>query len=193
MKKFILTLASLLAFNSQAAVISVELADSEIAVGESTTVTVTGAFDSTTEAFDFASLSVFFDNSQLIVDESSFASDLPYDFGINQELFMFDNVGFNEVILSWLDYTGTTFSSIDAFTLLSFDVIGSSTGNYEVSLAGGLDPDYLLFTNGIDEITDITTNNATLNVTEAAEVAAPHTALLFSLMLGGMMVARRRA
>ena len=79
MKKFLLTLASLVAFSSQAAVISVDLADSEIAVGDTTTVNITGEFDSQTEAFDNALLRVFFDTSSLLVDSTSFASGLPND------------------------------------------------------------------------------------------------------------------
>ena len=196
MKKFILTLASVLAFNSQAAVISVDLADTEIAVGETTTVNILGEFDSQTEAFDLAAFTVFLNNNELLVDESSFASGLPADnVGTTQILDFYNYPDFGETSMFWNDFTAS-FSSSGIVSLFSFDVTATSIGDYTINLFDSFDPLYLYFSDVINgEITSITTTGATLSVvaTTPADVAAPQTALLLSLAMGGLLLARRRA
>jgi hypothetical protein len=194
MKKFLLTLASLVAFSSQAAVISVDLADSEIAVGDTTTVNITGEFDSQTEAFDFALLSVFFDNSSLLVDSLSLTSDLPSD-----DVFLDPYVEFSEnagdVTMGWYSLFAGTYTNPAPFSLFSFDVTATAEGVFDFTF----DSTDLLSFDFFDSATfapiSFELSEASLTVTDgvAADVAAPQTALLLALALGGLVVARRRS
>ena len=193
MKKFLLTLASLVAFSSQAAVISVELADSEIAVGDTTTVNITGEFDSQTEAFDNALLRVFFDTSSLLVDSTSFASGLPND-EIFFDPFLFIEEQPGEMSMSWTSSVGT-YTNAAPFLLFSFDVTATAEGIFDLTM----DASDLLNLDFFDSNTfapmSYTLNEASLTVSDnvTAEVAAPQTALLLALALGGLVVARRRS
>ena len=194
MKKFLLTLASLVAFSSQAAVISVELADSEIAVGDTTTVNITGEFDSQTEAFDFALLSVFFDNSSLLVDSLTLTSDLPSD-----DVFFDPYVEFSEnagdVTMGWYSLFAGTYTNPAPFSLFSFDVTATAVGVFDFTF-DSTNLDNLDFYNSeLQESIATELNAASLTVTDgvAADVAAPQTALLLALALGGLVVARRRS
>ena len=194
MKKFILTLASVLAFNSQAAVISVDLADTEIAVGETTTVNILGEFDSQTEAFDSAALSVFFDNALLLVDSFSFASDLPSDeVAFDPYIVIAENPG--EVNMGWSSLFSGTYTNPAPFSLFSFDVTATTEGVFDFTFDSS-STDYLDFYN-FELLEAVTTelNVASLTVTDglATNVAAPQTALLLSLAIGGLLVARRRS
>ena len=193
MKKFLLTLASLVAFSSQAAVISVDLADSEIAVGDTTTVNITGEFDSQTEAFDNALLRVFFDTSSLLVDSTSFASGLPND-EIFFDPFLFIEEQPGEMSMSWTSSVGT-YTNAAPFLLISFDVTATAEGIFDLTM----DASDLLNLDFFDSNTfapmSYTLNEASLTVSDnvTAEVAAPQTALLLALALGGLVVARRRS
>lgn len=194
MKKLLLTLASVLAFNSQAAVISVDLADSEISVGETTTVNITGLFDAQTEAFDFALLRVFFDNSSLLVDNASFASDLPSDeLNLDPYVEIMENAG--EVSMGWYSLFEGLYTNPVEFSLFSFNVTATSVGVFDFTF----DASDMLNLDFFDSATfapiTYVLNEGSLTVNEAtsAEVSAPQSALLLSLALGGMLVLRRRS
>ncbi|WP_296044631.1 hypothetical protein [uncultured Alteromonas sp.] len=194
MKKLLLTLASLVAFSSQAAVISVDLAESEIAVGETTTVNITGAFDSQTEAFDFALLSVFFDNSSLLVDSLSLGSDLPSDDVFFDPYVEFsENVG--DVTMGWYSLFAGAYTNPAPFSLFSFDVTATAEGVFDFTF----DTTDMLSFDFFDSATfapiAFEISEASLTVTDgvAADVSAPQTALLLSLAMGGLLVARRRS
>lgn len=194
MKKLLLTLATVLAFNSQAAVISVDIADTEISVGETTTVNITGLFDAQTEAFDFALLRVFFDNSSLLVDNASFSSDLPSDeLNLDPYVEILENAG--EVSMGWSSLFEGLYTNPVEFSLFSFDVTATSVGLFDFTF----DASDMLNLDFFDSATfapiAYTLNEGSLTVTEAtsAEVSAPHSALLLSLALGGMLVLRRRS
>ena len=194
MKKLLLTLASLLAFNTQAAVISVDLADSEISVGETTTVNITGLFDAQTEAFDFALLRVFFDNSSLLVDNASFASDLPSDeLNLDPYVEIMENAG--EVSMGWYSLFEGLYTNPVEFSLFSFNITATSVGVFDFTF----DASDMLNLDFFDSATfapiTYVLNEGSLTVNEAtsAEVSAPQSALLLSLALGGMLVLRRRS
>lgn len=194
MKKLLLTLASVLAFNSQAAVISVDLADSEISVGETTTVNITGLFDAQTEAFDFALLRVFFDNSSLLVDNASFASDLPSDeLNLDPYVEIMENAG--EVSMGWYSLFEGLYTNPVEFSLFSFNVTATSVGVFDFTF----DASDMLNLDFFDSATfapiTYVLNESSLTVNEAtsAEVSAPQSVLLLSLALGGMLVLRRRS
>ena len=194
MKKLLLTLASLVAFSSQAAVISVDLADTNIAVGDTTTVNITGEFDSQTEAFDFALLSVFFDNSSLLVDSLSFASDLPSD-DVFFDPYVEISANAGDVTMGWYSLFAGTYTNPVAFSLFSFDVTATAAGVFDFTF----DPSDLQSFDFFDSATfapiAFELSEASLTVTDgvAADVAAPQTALLLALALGGLVVARRRS
>ncbi len=194
MKKFLLTLASLVAFSSQAAVISVDLADSEIAVGDTTTVNITGEFDSQTEAFDVALLRVFFDTSALLVNSLTVASDLPSDDVFFDPFVIIEELP-GEVSMSWFSSFAGTYTNPAPFSLFSFEVTATTVGVFDFTF-DSTNLDNLDFYNSeLQESIATELNAASLTVTDgvAADVAAPQTALLLALALGGLVVARRRS
>ncbi|MCP4866885.1 MAG: hypothetical protein GY897_23370 [Alteromonas sp.] len=193
MKKFLLTLASLVAFSSQAAVISVDLADSEIAVGDTTTVNITGEFDSQTEAFDNALLRVFFDTSSLLVDSTSFASGLPND-EIFFDPFLFIEEQPGEMSMSWTSSVGT-YTNAAPFLLFSFDVTATAEGVFDFTFDTTDMLNFDFFDSATFDPISYEINQGSLTVTEgvSSDVAAPQTALLLALALGGLVVARRRS
>lgn len=193
MKKLMLTLASILAFNTQAAVISVDLADNQIAVGETTTVNITGQFDSQTEAFDTALLRVFFDNTSLLVDGLSFASDLPSDdVFFDPFVDIAENAG--DVTMSWFSLFAGTYTNPVEFSLFSFDVTATTQGDFDFSFDQSDFSNFDFFDSATFAPIAFDLNEASLTVTDAvsANVAAPQSALLMSLALGGLLALRRR-
>ena len=194
LKKLLLSLASLVAFSSQAAVISVDLADSEIAVGDTTTVNITGEFDSQTEAFDFALLRVFFDNSSLLVDSLSLASDLPSD-DVNFDPYveLYENAG--DVTMGWTSSSAGTYTNPAPFSLFSFDVTATAEGVFDFTFDTTDMLNFDFFDSATFDPISYEINQGSLTVTDgvAADVAAPQTALLLALALGGLVVARRRS
>jgi hypothetical protein len=73
MKKFIAALALFVGFTANANMITLEISDNAVSVGETIQVTVLGSFS---EEFDSLFFDVEFDTSALTFVESSFSSDL---------------------------------------------------------------------------------------------------------------------
>lgn len=179
MKKWLLMLVCALSFSAQAAHIEVTASDTDIAVGESTTISVLASF---TEEALLGSLYGVMDiyPDALTLDESSVASTLSDEGEDAFEFYVLDG------LLNFSFFSGEGLSG--AFTLITFDVEANEAGVYDFGFLDSFfgDLDYMDI-----EFDESSVFNTTLNVT-AVDAPAPLTAGLM-LMAGLMFVARRRA
>ncbi len=181
MKKWFLALAALFTLHAQATVITLDVADPTINVGETTTVTVSGIFEQGFDSFDF---DLLYDTFGLAVVDGSFASD-------------FEANPFNifYAFAPGVGLSGDYFESYSgAVTLFTFDITGLEVGTYDISLWI-----YELFDAVEDPTTlDIDLVDVNVDSIEAArinvvEASAPQTISLMALAIGMFMWRRRQA
>jgi len=124
MKKFILLISFLFGFNAQAGLITIDVSEDEVAVGESITVNLFASDFSPFDTFDF---DFVYDNSLFSFETGSFTSDLTAVFP-----FLFEtNENSNGLAISFTDFVSFTTSD---FLLASFQLTATSAGISDFSL-----------------------------------------------------------
>ncbi|WP_299084493.1 hypothetical protein [uncultured Paraglaciecola sp.] len=174
MKKFIAVLTLFVGLSANAGLISIELSEPSVAVGETVSINLVatgfGEFDTFDLDFDF-------DTSVFNYDPTSLASDL--DLGI---LFEVNQVG-EGMALSFYD-----FSPVNGdFLLASFDLVAVGEGQSTFAFSDVLFTDTLFDTDLIVDTSDIQTGEV------VTAVSAPATLGLFTISLLGLVGVRRKA
>lgn len=173
MKKFIAALALFVGLSANANVINIAVSDSNVALGETVSVSLIASGFEDFDSFDF---DFDFDTSVFSYDSSSLISDL--SFGLAFEV----NQVADGMALSFFD-----FSPVNGdFLLASFDLIALSSGFSSFSIGD------LLFSDTIFQTDLVVTADNTLEV-EVSDVPAPATLGLLTLALFGLVGLRRKA
>jgi len=170
MKKFILIISLLFGFNAHAGLITIELSDTDVMVGESITVNLTASDFSPFDTFDF---DFSFDKSLFAFEAGSLSSDLslipPLSFGAAENI--------NGLAISFVDF----FPYLTAdFLLASFKITATSAGIADFYLSNVKFYDF-----GTPLIFD-TSAQASANI--SAEVPEPST---WVLMLSALIMIGR--
>lgn len=170
MKKLIAALALFVGLSANASLISIEVSDTNVAVGETVTINLlaTGFGD-----FDSFDLDFDFDTSVFNYDASTLLSDL--SFGLS---FLVNQVG-DGMALSFFD-----FSPVNGdFLLASFDLIAVGEGSTNFTFSDTLFADF-----GVPVSFDVDASDEV-----AASVSAPATLGLFAIAALGLAGFRRKA
>jgi hypothetical protein len=173
MKKLVAALTLFLGLQANAGVISIELSNDNVNVGDVVEVTVLGTgFD----AFDTLNVDIEFDTGLFSVDELSLGGDL---FAADPFASFFSAQAFGAAF-SFLSFD--LFAGGD-FTIATFDVTAIAAGETEFLLTNILASDFLLGpVDAVEADEDV-----------IAEVSAPATLGLFVIALMGLCGLRRQA
>ena len=171
MKKFIAALALFVGLSANANIISIELGDTNIAVGETVTVSLLATGFEDFDTFDF---NFDFDTSVFSYDASTLLSDLSLGlvFEVNQVP--------DGMALSFFDFNIVN----GDFLLASFDLIAVDEGLTNFTLSDAI------FADGPVTSLVVDTSDA---VVASASVSAPATLSLFAIAILGLAGFRRKA
>ncbi|MCJ8321766.1 MAG: cohesin domain-containing protein [Colwellia sp.] len=132
MKKIILIISLLFGFNAQAGLISIELSDDHVGVGESITVNLIASDFSPFDTFDF---DFEYNTSLFSYEMDSLTSDL----SLALPLFFGATENGNGLAISFVDFF--PYLNTD-FVLASFEITATSVGSSEFSLGNVLFSDF---------------------------------------------------
>ena len=171
MKKFIAALALFVGLSANANIISIEFGDTNIAVGETVTVSLLATDFADFDTFDF---NFDFDTSVFSYDASTLLSDLSLGlvFEVNQVP--------DGMALSFFDFNIVN----GDFLLASFDLIAVDEGLTNFTLSDAI------FADGPVTSLVVDTSDA---VVASASVSAPATLSLFAIAILGLAGFRRKA
>jgi hypothetical protein len=173
MKKFIAALALFVGLSANANLISIELGDTNIAVGETVTVSLLAAGFADFDTFDF---DFDFDTSVFSYDASTLLSDLSLGllFDVNQVP--------DGMALSFFDFNLVN----GDFLLASFDLIAVDEGFTNFTLSDAI------FADGPVTSLVVDTSDA-VAASVSVSVSAPATLSLFAIAILGLAGFRRKA
>jgi len=180
MKKFIATLTLLIGFSANAGLISANLSNTSVAVGETTELSILG---SGFEDFDTFYFELEFDTSLFSVDLSSLVSDLQdasdFDFAFTQESFGLA-----------LSFTNLSLFEVADFNAATVTLTALAEGVTSFNLVNILVDDFF----GAGPITaDVDPQSPSTVEVAAAAVPTPATLSLFAIAIFGLVGLRRKA
>jgi hypothetical protein len=175
MKKLIVAFALFVSLSANASIISIDISDPSVSVGEKISVSLIA---SGFEDFDTFDLDFDFDTSVFSYDPSSLVSDLitGFTFEVNQVP--------DGMALSLFNFTAFN----GDFLLASFDLIAISEGITQFTFSDALFSDTFVETVLVVDISD-----SDLAEVVAAEVSAPATIGMFAGLLLAVVALRRRS